>query len=155
MGAGLDLRPTLPPDLPIPRARPGCDCVLLERGVPVSDCAEQIAAPPGSPLSEWKRKWPIYTPGELKQRCKELVSDSSVIGGLIPKRSLRVVAGDSGIGKSPLLYQAAICVASGVPFLGRPVSRGRVLYLDLENGLGDVDELVTRLSRAPQADRNT
>ena len=57
------------------------------------------------------------------------------------------MVGDSGLGKSPLLYQAALCVASGRPFLGRPVFKGRVLYLDFENGLGDVEDLVGRLSR--------
>jgi len=124
----------------------------------VNDVPGQIApASPSSPLSELKRKWAIYTPGELKQRCSELDSGSFLIGGLIPQRTISVVAGDSGIGKSPLLYQAAICVAAGVPFLGRNVSQGPVLYLDFENGLGDVDELVGRLSRhlgLPQAPEN-
>jgi hypothetical protein len=113
----------------------------------VSDSPEQIAASPGSPLSELKRKWAIYTPGELKQRCKELEYGSLLIGGLIPRRTISIVAGDSGMGKSPLLYQAALCVAAGVSFLGRPVSQGRVLYLDFENGLGDVNVLVSQLSR--------
>lgn len=101
----------------------------------------------GVPLPELKRKWAIYTPSELKQRCKDLDCGSFLIGGLIPQRSLSIVVGDSGLGKSPLLYQAAICVTAGIPFLGRPVSRGRVLYVDFENGLGDVEEMVTRLSR--------
>lgn len=113
----------------------------------MSDSPEQIATSPDPPLSDLKREWGIYTPGELKQRCKELDCGSSLIGGLIPQRSLSIVAGDSGLGKSPLLYQAAICVSAGTPFLGRPVSKGRVLYLDFENGLGDVDDLVDRLSR--------
>jgi archaellum biogenesis ATPase FlaH len=97
-------------------------------------------------VSELARRWGIYTPGELRQKCKE-VDCAFLIGGLIPRRTISIVAGDSGIGKSPLLYQAAICVAAGVPFLGRPVTQGPVLYLDFENGLGDVDELVCRLSR--------
>jgi hypothetical protein len=94
-----------------------------------------------------RRKWGIYTPGELRQRCKELDSGTSVIAGLIPQRSLSLLVGDSHLGKSPLMYQAAICVAAGIPFLGHPVSKGRVLYLDFENGLGDVDDMITRLSR--------
>ncbi|MFZ3214199.1 MAG: AAA family ATPase [Terriglobales bacterium] len=102
---------------------------------------------PGAELSGLRRKWAIYTPGELRQRCTELNSGTSLIAGLIPQRSLSIVVGDSAIGKSPLLYQAAICVTAGIPFLGRPVSQGRVLYLDFENGLGDVDDLVARLSR--------
>jgi hypothetical protein len=104
-------------------------------------------APPTLAISELGRRWGIYTPGELKQRCKELDRGSFLIEGLIPQRSLSAIVGDSGLGKSPLLYQAGICVAGGIPFLGRRVSQGRVLYLDFENGLGDVDELVGRLSR--------
>jgi archaellum biogenesis ATPase FlaH len=111
-----------------------------------SPAAQQDTAPAAAP-SELKRKWAIYTPGELKQRCKDLDHGSLLIGGLIPRRTISIVAGDSGVGKSPLLYQAAICVAAGVPFLGRPVTQGPVLYLDFENGLGDVDEMVSRLSR--------
>ncbi len=55
--------------------------------------------------------------------------------------------GDSGVGKSPLLYQAAICVSAGIPFLGRAVLPGPVLYLDFENSLGNVDDMIDRLSR--------
>jgi len=97
-------------------------------------------------LAERMRHWGIYTPGELRSRCKELDSSTALIARLIPHQSLGIVVGDSGLGKSPLLYQAAICVAAGIPFLGYPVSRGNVLYLDFENGLGDVDNLTTRLS---------
>jgi hypothetical protein len=56
------------------------------------------------------------------------------------------VVGDSGLGKSPLLYQAALCVATGIPFLGHFVTQGRVLYLDFENGLSDVEGLLGGLS---------
>jgi hypothetical protein len=116
-------------------------------GSKVNDSPEQIVASPGPPLSELKRRWSIYTPGELKQRCNDLNYGAALVAGLIPQRSLSIVVGDSGLGKSPLLYQAALCVTAGVPFLGRPISKGRVLYLDFENGLGDVDDLVGRLSR--------
>jgi hypothetical protein len=96
--------------------------------------------------SELGRRWGIYTPRELGHKCKELDCGTSLIAGLIPDRSLGIVVGDSGMGKSPLLYQAAICVSSGVPFLGRAVLSGPVLYLDFENGLGDVDDLTGRLA---------
>lgn len=98
-------------------------------------------------LSLLKRRWSIYTPGELKQRRNKLAGDKYLISGLLPHRSISIFVGDSGLGKSPLLYQAALCVAAGIPFLGRPVSQGRVLYLDFENGLGDVDDLTDRLAQ--------
>ena len=55
--------------------------------------------------------------------------------------------GDSGLGKSPLMYQAAMCVAHGIPFLGFSVCKGRVLYLDNENGLQDVHRLTGQLAK--------
>ena len=97
-------------------------------------------------LSEAKRRWGIYSPGGLKQRCREITKGGHVIQDLFPERAIAIVVGDSGIGKSPLLYQAALCVAAGIPFLGHPVQQGCVLYADFENGLGDVDDLLTHLS---------
>ncbi len=97
--------------------------------------------------SAFKNKWAVYTHGQLKQRCAELGVGGWLIDGLLPERSVNVAVGASGLGKSPLFYQAAICVASGKDFLGRKVKQGTVLYLDFENGLGDVDELCTSLAR--------
>jgi len=96
----------------------------------------------------------VYTPTELKERALELKCDETVIEGLVPKQQLSLVVGESGLGKSPLLYQAAICVAAGVPFLERPVRQGRVLWMDCENGLGQVDGMLDKISKflgLPQA----
>jgi hypothetical protein len=45
-----------------------------------------------------------------------------------------------------LLYQAALSVASGEPFLEKKVRQGRVLVMDGENGIGQVAVMVDRLS---------
>jgi hypothetical protein len=45
------------------------------------------------------------------------------------------------------MYQAAICVAAGVPFLGCETRQGRVLLADFENGISDILELIERISR--------
>lgn len=97
-------------------------------------------------LSQLKRQWGVRSPGELRQRTREIGGRQYVIQGLIPERSISLLAGDSGLGKSPLLYQAAICVAAGVPFLGHPAEQGSVLYLDYENGVGEVNDLIERLA---------
>jgi len=108
--------------------------------------AREMVSPNPDPVA-LARRWGIYTPSELRQRCRDSGCDVSLITGLIPKRSISLVVGDSGIGKSPLLYQAALCVAAGIPFLGHQTSQGRVLYLDFENGLGQVDDLIGCLAR--------
>jgi hypothetical protein len=72
---------------------------------------------------------------------------SHVVDGLIPDASVNIGVGDSGLGKSPWGYQMGLCVASGIPFLGRQVKQGRVLYVDLENGRGEIFELIRSLRR--------
>lgn len=57
-----------------------------------------------------------------------------VISGLIPENSVNLLAGDSGIGKSPFLVQMGLCMAAGVPFLDQDTLKAPVLYVDYENG---------------------
>lgn len=97
--------------------------------------------------SALKEKWRVYTHAELRQRCLELGSGDYLIEGILPGRFIGLVVGDSGLGKSPLLYQAAICIASGKPFLGHQVHQAKVLFMDFENGLMQVEEIVSRLLR--------
>jgi hypothetical protein len=89
----------------------------------------------------------IRTPRQLREYCKEVAATEFIVEGLIPKQSLALVVGDSGLGKSPFLYQGAMCVAAGIPFLGREVKPGTVLYLDSENGIAQVDLVVSQLAK--------
>jgi RecA-family ATPase len=83
---------------------------------------------------------------ELRQRCSELGAADYLVENILPCRSIGLVVGDSGLGKSALLYQLGICIAGGKAFLGHAVRQGPVLYLDYENGLKDSLEMVKRLS---------
>ena len=105
--------------------------------------------PSPSPLGadELFKKYRVCNPEQLADRCAQAYQLQPLIGGLLPQQALTLLVGDSGLGKSPLLYQAALCVAGGVPFLGMPVEQGRVLYVDAENGTGQVLDLQTRLAR--------
>jgi hypothetical protein len=96
-------------------------------------------------LQQLKRKFAIYTPGELKHRSTELGAGTFLVNDLLPDPCIVLALGESGIGKSALFYQLGLCVSAGIPFLGHPVQQGRVLYLDYENGLGEADDMVTRL----------
>jgi RecA-family ATPase len=88
----------------------------------------------------------IRTPKQLKARAQELGGIEYIIEGLIPKQSISLLVGDSGLGKSPLLYQAAISVAAGIPFLGKEVRQGPVLFMDAENGIAQVAGMISGLS---------
>jgi hypothetical protein len=70
-----------------------------------------------------------------------------LIEGLLPARGFSPLIGDSGLGKSPLMMQAAACVATGTPFLGLPVRQGPVLVNDHENQ-GHIDRTFRAVSRA-------
>src|SRR5215472_11821864 len=85
--------------------------------------------PPSIPLSELG----IYTPESLDSFCASESKQPWVVEGLISKGSVNITVGDSGLGKSPLLYQLALCIAAGIPWLGSPTTRGTVVYFDLEN----------------------
>jgi AAA domain len=96
--------------------------------------------------SEQRKRWGLHTPETLRVRAQELGSSGYLINGLLPARSIGLLLGDSGLGKSPLMFQAGICVAAGVPFLGRATKKGCVVIADFENGLGDIHELLDRIS---------
>jgi hypothetical protein len=81
-----------------------------------------ILIPEPVPLAD---RFGIRTPQELKVRAAELGGTEYIIEGLFPKQSLSLVVGDSGLGKSALLYQAALSVASGEPFLEKNGESGR------------------------------
>jgi hypothetical protein len=89
----------------------------------------------------------IWTAEQLSKRAKELKFGDYLIDGLVPQQAINIVVGDSGLGKSPLLYQAGMCVAAGGRFLGREVRQERVLYIDHENGVAQIDGLVVRLTK--------
>lgn len=68
-----------------------------------------------------------------------------LVDGLIPKRSVVLLYGDSGVGKSFVAIHVGLRTASGEPVLGRPARRGLVLYAALEGSQGIKDR--TRAGR--------
>lgn len=92
------------------------------------------------------RSYGVRTYESLRRHIQNAGRKAHLIEDLLPMRSIGLLVGDSGIGKSPLLYQMAVSIAAGVPFLGFPTHKGSVLYFDFENP-GDAQvELATRVS---------
>ena len=98
-------------------------------------------------LAEWRTRWGLHTADSLRIRAQEIGASSYLIERVLPARSLSILLGDSGLGKSPWAYQAGMCVAAGVPFLGLETVKGAVVIADFENGIGDMCELTERISR--------
>lgn len=81
---------------------------------------------------------------QLVRRVTESGSTEYVVEGLIPRGQIVLLVGDSGLGKSPFLYQLALSVAGGIAFLGRRCQQGLVIYFDFENSLPTTANIVER-----------
>lgn len=71
-----------------------------------------------------------YTVKELYEM--QLPDPVWIVEDYLPE-GLAILAGKAKVGKSWLAMQLAHCVASGQPFLGKPVMQGACLYLALED----------------------
>lgn len=71
---------------------------------------------------------------ELAEDSKIEDDAEDVIKGLIPPKSVGFLYSPSGLGKTFLALHAGSKIAGGTPFLGRPTTRGAVLYVALEGG---------------------
>jgi hypothetical protein len=89
----------------------------------------------------------FHTPETIRPRIEASRSGDDLIEGLIPRRSIVVVVADSGLGKTPFEYQEGFCIASGIDFLGRPTRQGRVLIVDYENGLHQMEVMLRQFSK--------
>lgn len=70
--------------------------------------------------------------GCAKELNEEPAPAKYLVDGLIEEELVAVLTGMGAVGKSLLSMQLAGCVATGLPFLGRPVQEGPVLYLSIE-----------------------
>lgn len=101
---------------------------------------------------------------KILKECKPV---EWLVGDLLPKAGTSVIAGAPKSGKSTISRQLCIAVAQGGEFLNRKVSKGKVLYLALEEqanilanqlkkqGLQDKDELLIHSGHVNTADKFT
>jgi hypothetical protein len=71
--------------------------------------------------------------------------------GLIAKGHVGMLAGPPKRGKSVLALQLAMCIDTGVPFLGRETTKARVLYYALEDGARRVQTRVRAMGWQPES----
>jgi hypothetical protein len=84
-----------------------------------------------------KKQNGIYDGRELALNVGLLPVSAYLVDGLLQPCSVNILVGDSGIGKSALVYQLALAVATGKPFLEHPTRRGKVVLVDYENSVWD------------------
>ena len=90
-------------------------------------------------------KFGIYDYAALKELAGSTPPD--LVEGLLGERSLNILVGDSNLGKTPLAVTLGVSVASGRPFLGRKVEKGRVLYFDSETPLPEFPHMLEVISQ--------
>lgn len=101
--------------------------------------------------TELLRELGIIPYSQIKKKRDAYKND--FIQGFIPRRSLGIMVGEWGLGKSPFGIQMAICAAVGIPFLGMNVSKKcRVLYVDFENSAKGFCNIVEGLCKHLQLD---
>jgi KaiC/GvpD/RAD55 family RecA-like ATPase len=105
------------------------------------------AEPQTSPLTQLKQEYGLYHGADVISAVRRLPPSNHLIDGMIPPGTVSILVGDSGIGKTPLAYQLALSLAAGVPFLGLPVKRSRVLLVDFENSLRDAHWMLEQLRK--------
>lgn len=82
-------------------------------------------------LTQLSKDWGLVGQTRLKSLAEARVD--YLVDGLVLCPSVNILAGDSGLGKSPLCVQLALSVATGKPFLGHGVKApGPVIYCDAE-----------------------
>jgi len=59
-----------------------------------------------------------------------------LISNLLQVATVSMLFGESSVGKTFIALALALCVAYGIPWLGRPVKQGKVLYIYAEGRLG-------------------
>jgi KaiC/GvpD/RAD55 family RecA-like ATPase len=68
-----------------------------------------------------------------------------IVEGLVARGMVTMIHGAPGLGKSMLALALASAVVRGVPFMNNPTSKGRVLYIDAENGEGEAHRRIRGL----------
>src|SRR5258708_14136069 len=93
---------------------------------PESSTPKPQRRPPGTAaFFRLKKQLCIFKGDELGPFVDRLHAGSTrLVEGLLPPRSVNILVGDSGVGKSPLAYHLGLCFASGTPFLVLPVHSG-------------------------------
>lgn len=105
------------------------------RGVPALRATGTASLPPFDPSTgEVLDLAPPFTGLRLTDLDGPLPELDFLIDGRMTRGTLTLLGSKPGVGKSWLAQHAALAVATGACWLGHQADRGRVLYLDAENG---------------------
>jgi len=101
-----------------------------------------------------KRQLGIYSGTELAERVRKLRTSGHLVKDFLQPGSVNILVGDSGIGKSALVYQLAMAVAAGKLFLGHATRPGKVILVDYENSVWDAYRILQQQRKHLGLDRS-
>src|SRR4051812_5462453 len=87
---------------------------------------------PEIPRHRANHRYRLYSDAEIEK----LAGPEYLIPGILPRESAAMIYGAAGSTKSFLALDMALCVATGTPWMGRPVQRGCALYVAAEGASG-------------------
>jgi RecA-family ATPase len=102
---------------------------------------------PSSPEGESRRTSVFFPASDLEG--KPVPPRRFHVDGLIPAKTITILSGDGGTGKSLTALQLAASTALGRAWFGRQVTQGRVLFISAED---DTDELHRRIADIARAE---
>ena len=108
---------------------------LIARGESIASRDPEPEAPPVKPLR-------IISAQELQEA--DLPPTRFLVENLLPEGT-SLVSAASKIGKSWMVLDLGLCLASGKPFLGRKTHQSGVLYLALEDSLGRLQDRMNKI----------
>jgi RecA-family ATPase len=71
-----------------------------------------------------------------------------LVDGLVPSKTVTLLSGDGGTGKSLLALQLAVAAATGTPWLGKPVQSGGVIFTSAEDDEAELHRRLADIIRA-------
>lgn len=114
----------------------GLDSVFAAMTEPVKSGPEahvrRVGSGAGNPELSGRPPMPFEWARDFKDEAGNLLE---IVEGLITAGALSVWFGESNSGKTYLVLHLCLCLARGVPFLGRRVLQGAVIYVACEGSI--------------------
>jgi len=92
-------------------------------------------------------------PAERDYFSRPIARRPEIIEGILREGQIGIIAGPFNVGKTPLLTQIQVCVATGTNFCGRKVDRRPIVAIDMENPpqtyIANVRNIAARIGVAP------
>lgn len=108
---------------------------------PVPAALSLVPVPPAPPIPP--ARYPRTSLADVHTRPE--APQSFVVDKILPAGEVTLLGAHGGAGKSMLSLQAAVCVAAGLPFMGVPVRRGRVLVFSGEDSPKTIRRRLARI----------